>query len=355
MRSKAKVTRQRKQRNGDNVTSAHDKELHIRRDYEILLPRHTLLAASSHTICRTLLEAKDIPFHSVKSRVKAYESVIDKIDRKKYPDLSAVTDLVGVRVVCLYKQHIDPVASLLQTEFDIVERIDKRPDHDPGRFGYSSLHLLCRLQSNRTGLVEYSSINSLIFEVQIRTILQEAWAEIEHRMIYKKTEEAPANIRREIARTAAMLESADASFDEAYNRHKEYLTSLSQKDTRTLEQEPLNVSSLLELIRREMPWADEWDRHQDASATTDNLLLDLREQGIVDVLGLAKLLSKWTTTVDAENRAKYFSEKRDDKPFLAHGDIEWAHRTKRYFNPIGVIRAMLKHEFPDFVVKTRSP
>jgi ppGpp synthetase/RelA/SpoT-type nucleotidyltranferase len=74
------------------------------------------------------------------------------------------------------------------------------------KFGYGSIHYLARLKENRTNLLEYSRFKNLTAEIQIRTILQHAWAEIEHDIQYKAVETIPSSIRRRFMSLAGMLE-----------------------------------------------------------------------------------------------------------------------------------------------------
>ena len=80
------------------------------------------------------------------------------------------------------------------------------------RFGYQSEHYLVKLDSKRTALPEYSSHRGLIAEVQVRTILQHAWAEIEHDIQYKSSVTIPNTIRRRFMSLAGVLEIADREF-----------------------------------------------------------------------------------------------------------------------------------------------
>jgi ppGpp synthetase/RelA/SpoT-type nucleotidyltranferase len=78
------------------------------------------------------------------------------------------------------------------------------------KFGYASIHYLVRLKVNRTDLSEYSRFKGLVAEIQVRTILQHAWAEIEHDIQYKSA--IPSSIRRRFMSLAGMLEIGDREF-----------------------------------------------------------------------------------------------------------------------------------------------
>ncbi len=329
-------------------------ELRLRREYEESHATHVALGQSVKATCEALLGKHGVPFHSVKMRVKTCRSVLDKMARKGYrADLVEVKDLVGVRVVCLYGQHIDPVVRLLSEDFDVIETVDKRPASEPDRFGYSSVHLLCRLGRGRTGLAEYSPSAKYQFEIQVRTILQEAWAEIEHRLIYKGGSETPPAIRRAIARTAAMLESADLSFDDVLRKHDDYKALLGAEDARQLHKEPLNVTSLREAVRRELPWSKGWEAEHGASkrklADLNELVSELRSFDIRSVSDLVRLIHEYGAAANRVDRREYRDAVRDQK----HGHAEraltpWQLKTKRYFMPVGFIRELLRRKFRSY-------
>ena len=98
-----------------------------------------------------------------------------------------MTDITGVRVITYFADQVDEIAKVMEGEFniDIKNSIDKRDILDPDRFGYLSLHyVIVSLSSARCALAEYRSFSELKAEVQVRSILQHAWAEIEHDLGY---------------------------------------------------------------------------------------------------------------------------------------------------------------------------
>lgn len=166
----------------------------------------TLASELEHEL-RALLAGLDVQL--VSARVKTAEALRGKLARpdKTYRSLWAVTDLVGLRVVTFFEDTIDEVARRIEARFgvDFAHSIDKRSFTDHGRFGYRSLHYVCALP----GRAPHADFR---FEIQIRTALQHAWAEVEHDLGYKATEAVPAQIRRRFARVASLLEVADQEF-----------------------------------------------------------------------------------------------------------------------------------------------
>jgi len=162
-----------------------------------------------------LLSVNAISVHSITQRCKTIESFSRKIEKKNaYESLMDITDLAGIRIITLFSEDVDVVAKLIEREFiiDSKNSIDKRAALDPDRFGYLSLHYVASLNESRGKLQEYFGFGELKMEIQIRSILQHTWAEIEHDIGYKSAVEVPRQIRRRFSRLAGLLELADQEF-----------------------------------------------------------------------------------------------------------------------------------------------
>jgi len=167
-------------------------------------------------------------FH-VHYRVKAPESLAQKVARpdKTYERLEDVTDLVGLRVITYFEDTIEQVARRVEASFrvDVDRSVDKRKLQEPSSFGYSSLHYICRPPEE---LLEGHPEWDWPFEIQIRTILQHAWAEMEHDLGYKSPEAVPRPVRRRFSRLAGLLEIADHEFVELRRTMRTYAQQLQQ-------------------------------------------------------------------------------------------------------------------------------
>lgn len=163
-----------------------------------------------------LLRLEAIEVHSVTSRVKERSTLAEKLGRegKQYARLEEITDVVGIRVITHYEDEVDVVGRIIEREFsvDLENSTDKRKVLDPDRFGYLSLHYVCGLSKSRLELAENRRFAGLKCEVQIRSILQHTWAEIEHDLGYKSAQVVPGPIRRRFSMLAGLLELADQQF-----------------------------------------------------------------------------------------------------------------------------------------------
>lgn len=173
-----------------------------------------------------ILANTKLQVHSITGRTKDRASLLRKLSggSGKYDDLSKVTDICGVRVITYFESDVDKVASAIEAEFDIDSdnSVDKRALFDPDRFGYLSLHYVVSLTKRRADLLEYRRFRGLKAEIQVRSILQHAWAEIEHDLGYKTALGVPRDIRREFSRLAGLLELADREFSGIRNRLAAY-------------------------------------------------------------------------------------------------------------------------------------
>jgi putative GTP pyrophosphokinase len=168
-----------------------------------------------------LLAAKGIRFHGINHRVKSKESAEQKMARPRtgktgaaQRTLKSLTDLLGVRVVTYFQDGIESVAEIIESEFiiDWKNSVDKRITLDADRFGYLSMHYVAELKPDRTALPEYRDYGDVKFEIQIRSILQHAWAEMEHDLGYKSEAAVPREFRRRFSRLAGVLELVDDEF-----------------------------------------------------------------------------------------------------------------------------------------------
>jgi putative GTP pyrophosphokinase len=166
-------------------------------------------------LVKQVLKANNINFHSVTHRVKDADTTLRKINKSdSRRAIGSLTDMLGMRIITYFRDDVDEVAKIIEQEFSIDQEnsIDKRAILDPDRFGYLSMHYIVKLSSGRATLAEYRAFAEINFEIQIRSILQHAWAEIEHDLGYKSEAAVPRGTRRSFSRLAGLLELADDEF-----------------------------------------------------------------------------------------------------------------------------------------------
>lgn len=199
-----------------------------------------------------LLSNDNIKYHQISDRLKERKKLEEKLLRKnnKYKALSDITDISGIRIITFFEDEIDKIAEIIEREFSIDKNnsIDKRKVEND-KFGYRSLHYVVSLSDNRTKLTEYKRFKGLKLELQIRTILQHSWAEIEHDIGYKGEVTLPDSSKRTFHRVAALLEMADIEFVKLKNELAIYESKVGSEILKAPESVLLNKASLISYIQ----------------------------------------------------------------------------------------------------------
>lgn len=227
---------------------------HVLKEYDEQSSIYEKFAFKVNQLLEEMLKSENISYNAATYRLKAKDSLSKKIDRKqdKYKCLGDLTDIAGVRIITFYSDDVDKVVELVEKEFEVDRdnSIDKRKSLEPDRFGYCSVHYVVGMNSDRLKLREYQPYNGLKCEIQIRTVLQHAWAEIEHDLGYKSEKTIPQDIRRNFSRLAGLLEIGDKEFLEI----REFLSSYAEKvaekiDDCVLDDRELDAVILKEFIK----------------------------------------------------------------------------------------------------------
>jgi putative GTP pyrophosphokinase len=201
------------------------------------------------------LEAKvkdyKLTTHKVEKRIKTSDSLETKIITKneKYTELPEITDLIGLRIITFYEEDVDQIAEMVKNEFEIDYKnsIDKRY-LETDRFGYRSLHYVASLKKGDSLLIEDPDIYNVKFEIQIRSVLQHTWAEIEHNLGYKSKISVPPKFLRNFYQIAALLELADEGFVRLRRDLRLHEEEMSDKIENSTEEIPLDLSSFKTFI-----------------------------------------------------------------------------------------------------------
>ena len=215
--------------------------------YDEMKPIYTAFTTHMDSLIRSILKQNgftDEPgggINFIKSRVKSKKSFERKIRKKsyKYSSLEDITDMTGIRIVAYLESDVNKISKVLHEEFNIDEKnsIDKRKILEADKFGYKSVHYVVTLDEKRLSLPENSLYRNLKAEIQIRSTLQHAWAEIEHDISYKSKRYVPYEIKREFARLAGLLEIADREFENIKLNFDKYIENLPER----LKNDPENV------------------------------------------------------------------------------------------------------------------
>ena len=196
----------------------------------------TLRQAADQAVAlvQTILDDAGINYLSVTGRAKSVASFATKAARvvdgePAFPDpLRDITDVIGVRVITYVHSDVAAVADLLGDQVVVHDDRDMgRETASQGRFGYASRHLLIGLDAVRESQPAYELLRERSTQVQIRTVLQHAWAEFEHDIRYKGTipDEHVPDFDRRFTLAAGLLELADREFSTIRDRLQQGLSS----------------------------------------------------------------------------------------------------------------------------------
>lgn len=203
----------------------------------------------------------DIKTLMIYCRVKDKTSLSKKIDKREaksepgkppYQNLDQITDILGLRIITYHDSDVVTISRILKSNFqvDVTNSPDKR-NRNTNAFGYSSFHLVVSLKEAAFQQEDnLSDFSDLKVEIQVRTILQHAWAEIDHSLGYKYEGNVPDKYRRSFSRLAAMLEMGDIEFDRLRRGLTSYKGSLDKSIDKGGRMVQLNQDSLFLFLKK---------------------------------------------------------------------------------------------------------
>lgn len=165
----------------------------------------------------------------IQDRVKTLQSFADKIHSQTHyrNPLEELIDLSGVRVIVSTVDEVKEICKLIEKNFQINWQYsgDKSEALKVSEFGYLSKHYAVQLLPS-SFLYKDLGISKKFFnlkgEIQVRTVIQHAWATIYHDAGYKGKFEIPQRWQREFHRMAAILENVDDEFTRIVKNLKDY-------------------------------------------------------------------------------------------------------------------------------------
>ncbi|WP_051299597.1 GTP pyrophosphokinase [Arthrobacter castelli] len=170
---------------------------------------------------RARLDDDGLNYHVVDERVKESKSLRRKLSRtlsdgspKYINGTDDIDDIIGLRVITYLNEDVELAMAALRGSFNEIEHVDKTSEQKrKGEFGYSGQHLVLQIGQTKppNGCSAYTGQR---FEVQVRTVLQHAWAEFEHDVRYKAASRARPEINRAFTLASGLIELADQQFTE---------------------------------------------------------------------------------------------------------------------------------------------
>ena len=157
-----------------------------------------------------------VPIHHMQSRLKSFESLMDKAERYGIEDpihnldtvRAEVFDIAGLRVVCNYRDDIYTMSELLlkQSDVDLIKIKDYCKNPKPS--GYRSLHVVISIP-----VFLVNSKTTVPVEIQFRSIAMDTWASLEHELKYKNKGALTEDIQKQLTQCAKTLSDVDEQME----------------------------------------------------------------------------------------------------------------------------------------------
>lgn len=296
--------------------------------YSNIEPRAKRLKAALAAELEHLLNEKGVTLGvPIEARVKDWSSIEEKLARKSLSldKIEELDDLVGLRLILLFRRDLKAVDELLRTSLLIKSAEDTSLRLADTQFGYQSQHYIIEAPANWLGIPSWADLGGIRVEIQVRTMAQHIWAAASHKLQYKREASVPLPLRRSINRASALLETVDIEFDRLLEDRLTYLTDDLQNET---SDSPLNVEIIDSILLKIFPSANRSEKED-----FDELLVELDHFGIKTAGQLQELLEK-----------NFASIMREDAQYAETNDLEF------YFQHVGLAREGLRQEYGDEAV-----
>lgn len=196
----------------------------LRSEYNKKKDKLNLLLEEVRYLLNQEINRKKINIHSFTCRIKPFNSFLAKIRRKNINDpFKQMYDLVGLRIVCLFLPDVKLIGELVQKEFDVFVEDNKIDDTGSDIFGYMALHYKAKLKK------PIKELEEIPFEIQVRTISQDAWASISRYLDYKQESFLPVQLRRDFHALSGLFYVADTHFSILKQEQSKYSLKKSEK------------------------------------------------------------------------------------------------------------------------------
>jgi putative GTP pyrophosphokinase len=230
------------------MKDAHDQAAAIR-EFESRRALYEAFTSKLHSLLDEVLRSKNADILPIEYRTKTVESFEEKLTRggKLYSDpVAEITDLSGLRIIGYSLQSIPTIETTINELFDVdlPNSVDKTAELKAHEFGYRSKHFVVSFPLNRCELPEYQRFRSLKAEIQVRTVLQHAWAVMDHKLRYKGVADAPAQLARRLFRLSGLLELADDEFAALRNLSEAHREAANKSVAQNLLEIPIDADSI---------------------------------------------------------------------------------------------------------------
>ncbi|SFO63546.1 ppGpp synthetase catalytic domain-containing protein (RelA/SpoT-type nucleotidyltranferase) [Variovorax sp. OK605] len=303
----------------------------IRQSYQLIEGRaQRFLIALTNEISELLRKEEVVLGVPIEGRVKSWESLNEKLERKskKIHAAQEIDDLIGIRIIVLFRSSLGPTIEALKKSFTIISFEDTATRLSDSQFGYQSQHLMLKLPEAWLKLPTLNEFSEFRAEIQVRTVAQHIWAAASHKLQYKQEDNVPPPLRRTIHRISALLETADLELDRVLEEKQRYVDAIS---TPPIDKTPLNVDLLESVL-------DDLFEKKSKTGTEDyaQLLAELGQFNIHTTGELVELVEKNRKGIN-DIEAKAMTSNKEKASLRISRGVFYSH--------VGLVRAALKSQF----------
>ncbi|MFH9367268.1 hypothetical protein OG728_22010 [Streptomyces microflavus] len=305
----------------------------LTRQYEEKESGYANLCKELEFSLKNKMDEAGIKWHSITARPKTLKSFLEKVERKSYSNpFSETEDLAGARIVCLFMGDLKRTEGVISGIFTVLNKEDKINEGDVSAFGYMSHHYICKLSDRYAG-ERYDSIKNLKFEIQVRTILMDAWANMSHYLSYKSEESIPKDLVKDFHALSALLYVGDRQFEGLYNASSRSAAAAEDAILRSpdIQETEVNSDTVQALLEKMFP-----ERQVATSETIADLIAELHAFGLNDLTEVSRVVE--------ENKQEAIRKERKEPICDDEGNI--IKRAIKY-NRVGIVRAALSLHNPE--------
>lgn len=288
-------------------------KVNLKGQYENLYPLYKQLCEEVVFVLKNDIRKSQMKIHGISYRIKSFDSFCDKLLRKtvSIDPFKQVRDIAGVRIVCLYRSDLDTLGKLISKNFDVISSDTSRTRLE-SKFGYMSDHYLVKLSNEYRGK-RYDEIKNLECEIQVRTILMDAWAAVSHHLDYKKETDVPSPLKKDFTAVSGLLYAADTHFElfrQGIEKSTMKLSKSVESDKFDLNQE-VNMDSLRAYLKWKLP-----HRERYSVVTYSDLVTDLKNLGYMKISQLDDVLQASKTIAEVVEKEEMHQRFYSDTGFV---------------------------------------
>lgn len=280
----------------------------FKKSYESHYPLYERLLRNVSIVIEEQLNSNKVSFLNIDTRIKTLDSSFEKVSRKNYSDpFNQIEDFCGIRIICYYPSDVEKIVLSLREEFPIHSEEDTQTRLKSNEFGYRSTHLIVSIPGDWLKVPQYRGLDNIKAEIQIRTILMHAWAEIQHKLAYKSADQVPAAFQRKLFRLSAKFEEADEQLEDIRDGLATYRSKIkptAQLGLSGLKGVPLNLDTLTILLDTAYPEREK-SEIQNASLLDELSNKSISMDDLIDAItAQASIITQFEQDERCRSRAK---------------------------------------------------